>query len=83
MIQYCKCGKEIEVPRQELNLENCFNCAQNVPKKKGAMIWGHKTAPELQVLSVESHNNYKKYNPYGKNTGRGSGTHRMMNSSNR
>jgi len=41
------------------------------------MNYAHKTAPTLMVMSQEQHTNYRRYVPYGKYTGRGSGTHRM------
>jgi hypothetical protein len=63
----------------------CSCCAQKgiaqKPKSRGVMVFGHKTAGAIQILSQESHQQWKKYNPYGRYTGRGSGVHRMMSSS--
>lgn len=47
------------------------------------MVFGHKTAGAIQILSEDAHKEWKKYNPYGRYTGRGSGVHRMMSSSER
>jgi len=47
------------------------------------MVFGHKTAGAIQILSQETFKEWKKYNPYGRYTGRGSGVHRMMSSSER
>lgn len=41
------------------------------------MIYGHKTAGEMQVVSVENFRDYRRLNPYGRHTGRGSGIHRV------
>lgn len=72
------CKNQIELERQELNLHLCFSCANRTVKKvKGDMNYQHKTAPTLMVMTPSEHANYRRYVPYGKNTGRGSGTHRM------
>lgn len=72
------CNKPIELARLELGLELCFSCADKTVKKvKGDMNYQHKTAPSLMVMSPEEHANYRRYVPYGKYTGRGSGTHKM------
>lgn len=72
------CNKPIEQARLELGLKICFNCASKTVKKvKGDMNYSHKTAPTLMVMSPSEHANYRRYVPYGKYTGRGSGTHKM------
>jgi len=72
------CSQPIQLERVELNLTLCFNCASNhVRKVKGDMNYAHKTAPTLMVMSADLHANYRRYVPYGKYTGRGSGTHKM------
>lgn len=72
------CSNPIELARIELNLDICYSCAEEtVTKVKGDMLYSHKTAPELQVMSALEHANYRRYVPYGKYTGRGSGTHVM------
>jgi hypothetical protein len=38
---------------------------------------------EMQVLSPDQFADHRKYNPYGRNTGRGSGVHRVMSRSDR
>lgn len=77
----CKCCNNlIEEGRLELGLDICKACAfRGVGQvtRKGAMIYSHKTAGEMQIMSNESFGEYRKYNPYGKNTGRGSGLHRV------
>jgi hypothetical protein len=72
------CHNTVEPARQDLGLELCFSCANtNVKKVRGDMNYAHKTAPTLMVMSPETHANYRRYVPYGKYTGRGSGTHKM------
>jgi hypothetical protein len=60
----------------------CISCAQlgaqQKSRPKGVMVFGHKTGGYIQIISEETHKDWKKYNPYGKYTGRGSGVHRMM-----
>jgi hypothetical protein len=78
----CGCGSTVEQERVEiLNSRICSSCAnqtqKNWQKPKGVMIWGHKTAAEIQILSPDQFANHRKYNPYGRNTGRGSGLHRV------
>jgi len=77
----CKyCINLVEEGRQEIGLDVCRACAFKgigQATRKGVMIYSHKTAGEIQVISKESFGNYRKYNPYGKNTGRGSGLHRV------
>lgn len=73
----CK-SKDIEPARVEIDLRMCFSCAEKtVTKYKGDMNYQHKTAPSLMIMSQETFKDYRRYVPYGKNTGRGSGTHRM------
>lgn len=75
------CNNVIESARLELGLKLCFNCAsKTVTRVKGDMNYAHKTAPTLMVMSEAEHSNYRRYVPYGKYTGRGSGTHRMSQS---
>ena len=72
------CNNPIEQPRLELSLTTCFACAQRTVKRyKGDMNYAHKTAPTLMVMSAETFSDYRRYVPYGKYTGRGSGTHAM------
>lgn len=60
----------------------CSRCAHNMKqtRPKGVMTFDHKTGGTIQIISEEAHKEWKRYNPYGKNTGRGSGVHRMMGS---
>lgn len=78
----CGCGGAVEPERVSLlNSRICSSCAQqtqkNWQKPKGVMVWEGKTAPTIQILSTEQFSNHRKYNPFGRHTGRGSGLHRM------
>jgi hypothetical protein len=62
----CYCYNSIESERLELipHTHVCGGCARlfNVgKKKKGHMIFGHKTGAEIQVLSAETFESQKKY----------------------
>ena len=56
------CNQPIEVERLNLGLSKCKGCAFDwpEPKLKGAMVYGHKTAGALNVMSPESFGNYKR-----------------------
>ena len=74
----CICGKTVEPERVAFGLKVCKSCAFNgmsEPRKKGIMIYGHKTAGECQIVSQDNFNDYRRLNPYGKLSGRGSGVH--------
>ena len=72
------CHREVEPARVELNLNICYKCAtKTVHKVKGDMNYQHKTAPTLMVMTPETHAEYRRYVPYGKYTGRGSGVHKV------
>jgi len=74
----CICGTRVERERIEFGFRVCKSCAFNgksEPRKKGIMIYGHKTAGECQVVSQENFSDYRRLNPYGKLSGRGSGVH--------
>jgi len=72
------CNKLIESERVKLGLSLCYSCASRlVTRVKGDMNYVHKTAPDLMIMSQQQHVNYRRYVPYGKYTGRGSGTHAM------
>lgn len=62
----------------------CGPCArQGVQQKsrpRGVMTFDHKTGGTIQIISEAAHKDWQRYNPYGKNTGRGSGVHRMTRS---
>lgn len=77
----CKfCKGEVEQPRIDiLNSFFCSKCALNIKQvnRKGIMVYGHKTAGTIQIVSAESFKDYRKYAPYGRNTGHGSGIHRV------
>jgi hypothetical protein len=78
----CGCGSLVEPERVSLlNSRICSQCAsvtqKNWQKPKGVMIYGHKTGAEIQVLTADQFANHRKYNPYGRHTGRGSGIHRV------
>jgi len=74
----CICGKTVEPERVAFGLKVCKSCAFNgmsEPRKKGIMIYGHKTAGECQIVSQDNFDDYRRLNPYGKLSGRGSGVH--------
>lgn len=73
-----KCRKPIEPARVELNLTICFACAEKtVQKVKGDNIFTHKTGSVIQIMTPEIFSVYRKYVPYSKTSGRGSGVHKM------
>jgi hypothetical protein len=39
------------------------------------MVFGHKTGGDCQIVSQENFADYRRLNPYGKLSGRGSGVH--------
>jgi len=60
------CFNAIELERLELipNTRFCGGCARVLnlgKKKKGHMLWNHKTGAEIQVLSAETFESQKKY----------------------
>lgn len=57
-----QCGQPIEVERIDLGFSRCKGCAfdRPEPKLKGAMVYGHKTAGALNVMSPESFMDYRK-----------------------
>ena len=56
------CNDPIETERLNLGLSKCKGCAFDhpEPKLKGAMVYGHKTAGSLNVMSPESFMDYRK-----------------------
>jgi hypothetical protein len=60
----CGCGKIVEKAREELGFKICKACAfamPDRPKVKGRMVYGHKTAGTIEILSAESWEANKKY----------------------
>jgi len=82
-----KCTKchnyEVSTERVEIGLTTCMGCAKQVKPVKGYMSWAHKTAPVIQITDEESFKDYRRYVPHGRNTGMGSGCHRVMSNSQR
>ena len=77
-IVYCTCGVTIPNERVDLGYKRCVSCASKTyVKPKGVMIWEGKTAPVLQILTTDQFSDHRRLNPYGRNTGRGSGLHRV------
>jgi hypothetical protein len=75
---FCRCGSQIPSERIELGYKICVSCAdKSYVKPKGVMIFGHKTGADIQILTQEQFNEHRRLNPYGRNTGRGSGLHRV------
>ena len=74
----CICGESVEPARVDFGLKICKSCAfsgMSEPRKKGIMVYGHKTAGECQVVSQDNFADYRRLNPYSKVSGRGSGVH--------
>lgn len=73
------CKNPFHEERVKLGFNYCVTCAGKRPVAayKGIMVFGHKTAGTMQVVSPENFSDYRKYNPYGRYTGRGSGIHRV------
>lgn len=60
----CGCERPIEKERLEFGLKICKACAFSLPDQplpKGRMVYGHKTAGEIEILSGESWEQNKKY----------------------
>lgn len=82
----CTCQNIIEQERLEAlpTTKVCSCCAHRglmqPAKVYGAMIYDHKTAGRIQLLSGEEFADHRRYNPYGRYTGRGSGVHRVSRS---
>lgn len=59
----CGCGKPIEQARIEYGFRSCASCAHQfeTPKKKGRMVYYHKTGGEIEIMSSQSFNDNKKY----------------------
>ena len=74
---YCK--NAVHDERVALGFNYCVVCAGKRPiaAYKGIMVFGHKTAGTMQVVSPENFADYRRHNPYGRYTGRGSGIHRV------
>lgn len=73
------CSNFVELERIEFKLTVCKECAHNGVSQpdimKGYQMYGHKTGDEICIVSKESFADMRRLNPYGKNTGRGSGVH--------
>ena len=72
------CFNNVSEARVSAGYNYCRVCAERVPQVRGVMCYGHKTAGEMQVVSPQQFSEHRRYNPYGRNTGRGSGVHRVM-----
>jgi hypothetical protein len=58
----CLCGNPLEEGRAALGLPTCLPCAQArpAPRYRGAMIYGHKTAGAICLMSPDEFSHYKK-----------------------
>ena len=78
------CILPIELERLEIlpTTRVCSSCARNAKqvRPRGVMTFDHKTGGTIQIISEDAFKDFRKYAPYGKNTGRGSGVHRMTKS---
>ena len=76
-----RCNHLIEGERIKVLPEThiCSVCARRtaVAKNKGYMAYNDKTGADVQVVSPDEFAVYRKYQPYGRYTGRGSGVHAM------
>lgn len=56
------CDDLIEVERMNLGFTKCKGCAFLHPelKVKGAMVYGHKTAGSINIMTPESFKDYKR-----------------------
>ena len=61
--QTCNCGNTIPGERIELGFTNCVGCAEKygAPRKKGVMIYGHKTAGAVQIMDGDVYSRHKHY----------------------
>ena len=59
----CGCGNPMPRERYELGFKYCVQCAEriNKPKKKGRMVYEHKTGGYIELMSAESYKDNKKY----------------------
>jgi len=57
-----QCGSAIPVARTDLGFFICVSCAQArpTPKYRGAMIYGHKTAGAVALMSPDEFSYFKK-----------------------
>jgi hypothetical protein len=84
-----RCSLSIEPERLEVLPDTlvCSACARNGAQQKsrpkGILNFSHKTGGVIQILSEDAFKERRRYEPYGKNTGRGSGVHRMTRSTSR
>lgn len=59
----CGCGKIIEPARVALGYKYCLSCAQSfgAPKVRGRMVYEHKTAGYIEIMSPSSFRDNKKF----------------------
>ena len=59
----CGCGSPMPYERFELGFKYCVKCAEQInrPKKRGRMVYEHKTGGYIEVLSDDSYKSNKKY----------------------
>ena len=55
-IVYCGCGSLVRPARVEAGYDNCIRCAHENPVEppKGRMVYSHKCAPEIEIMSAET-----------------------------
>lgn len=56
------CRGTVQPARIALGFHTCASCAQArpVPKYKGAMIYGHKTAASIELMSPDGFAHFKR-----------------------
>jgi len=77
-----QCAGNIEEERLEAlpTTKICIKCARKSNNNKpvrGVMCFDGKTGGTIQIITPEQFTDFRYYAPYGRNTGRGSGIHRV------
>jgi len=55
------CGEEFQFKRDKPGYVNqCEDCAEDVERVGGNMIWSHKTAPEIEIKPMEQAKQFAK-----------------------
>lgn len=74
-----RCSREIHAERLKIlpNTHLCTACARRMPvgRKKGAMVFSHKTAPTIQIMDADYYD--REWSRYHAKFGMGSGVHKM------
>jgi len=62
MLNCSQCGSPVPIERTALGLFSCVTCARlrPTPKYRGAVIYGHKTAGAVTIMSPDEFSYFKK-----------------------